>query len=110
MTSKDYYDEFMDMFSPEEQAEVLGLENWRGTSGLMNGGIASLNGGGSWYGNPHMDPPSSTTPSSPTDYLIAKIEAVDTSTVANASNLRCKIVKGTSSATELLSYSLIIMH
>ena len=46
MTSKDYYDEFMDMFSPEEQAEVLGLENWRGTSGLMNGGIASLNGGG----------------------------------------------------------------
>ena len=66
MTSKDYYDEFMDMFSPEEQAEVLGLENWRGTSGLMNGGIASLNGGGSWYGNPHMDPPSSTTTSSPT--------------------------------------------
>jgi len=28
------------------------------------GGIASLNGGGSWYGNPHMDPPS-YTPSTP---------------------------------------------
>ena len=54
---------------------------------------------GSW------DDSSASTASAPSDYLIAKVVAVDTSTVTNASNLKCQIVKGTSSATELLSYS-----
>ena len=43
--------------------------------------------------------------SAPTDYLVAKIESVDTDSVSNAANLKCKIVKGESAATELLSYS-----
>ena len=54
---------------------------------------------GSW------DDSSASEATAPTDYLIAKVVSVDTSTVSTGSNLKCTIVKGTSSATELLSYS-----
>jgi len=50
------------------------------------------------------DDSSAAEATAPTDYLIAKVMEVDTNSVSNAANLKCKIVKGTSSATELLSY------
>ena len=54
---------------------------------------------GSW------DDSSATEGSAPTDYIVAKVTSVDTTSVSNAANLTCTIIKGPSAATELLSYS-----
>ena len=55
----------MQSFNPlsDEDEDPRWWEFWK----KANGGLASLNGGGSWYGNPHMDPPPSYTPSTPSN-------------------------------------------
>ena len=50
------------------------------------------------------DDTSASEGTAPTDYIIAKIVSVDTSTLDRAANLKCTIIKGLSAATELTSY------
>ena len=49
---------------------------------------------------------SASTATAPTDYIIAKVVSVDNSSVGEATNLKCTIIKGIAAgvATEILSY------